>query len=348
MIGREGRRGSPPIQQLKNSMIKQFNIWVSLTTLCFVCLVDVAAGPLQKKHVAGDSKWLLHFDLDNFRGTQVGRLAVAGMLDEALAEVKKGTKLDLAPVIERIRSVTIYGSDLEREADFKGALLVQADAEAIQIFEGLLAAQSLGDSKVTVKKLPDGPNPLYSVGEELFVEVEPGHRLVLAKSRKQIDRARAVLTGKVESLAKSGGFAELLPDVSPFFFLAVVEGLGKANAGPPQAKVLQMADGGRLMLGEIGDKLIVELVLKARSTDVVGQIQAVLQGMIALATLSQSENPELQQLVRAVNVKSAGNRVTISLSYPLEEALKKLEQEIGNRTPSKSPAVTGDKKTGRD
>ena len=101
-------------------------------------------------------------------------------------------------------------------------------------------------------------------------------------------------------------------------------------------------------MGEIGDKLVVELVLKARSTDVVGQIQAVLQGMIALATLSQSENPELQQLVRAVNVKSAGNRVTISLSYPLQDALNKLGQEIGNRTPSKSPAATGDKKAGRN
>ena len=199
----EGRHRSPPIQQPKNSMIKQFNIWVSLTTLCFVCLGDVSAGPLQKKHVAGDSKWLLHMDLDNFRDTRVGRMAIAGMLDEALAEVKKETKLDLGPVIERIRSVTIYGSDLEQEADFKGALLLQADAEAIQIFEGLLAAQSLGESKVTVKKLPDGPNPLYSVGEELFVEVEPGHMLVLAKSLKQIDRALAVLTGKVESLAKS-------------------------------------------------------------------------------------------------------------------------------------------------
>ncbi|MDA1274143.1 MAG: hypothetical protein O2960_08835 [Verrucomicrobia bacterium] len=291
----------------------------------------VLAEPLQKGCVAGDSKWLLHIDLDNFRSTKVGQLAMKHVLDEVLADIKNKSKLDLGPLIQRIRSVTAYGTDFDHEPDANGILMVQADAEAMKIFEGLLAAQMLSDSNASVSKVSDAATPLYTLNKELFIGIEPKNLVLLGKSRKQVEKAQSVLNGKTKSVASTKAFSDLLPESKSFFFLAVADGLSSAQNAPAQAKVLQMAEGGRIMLGETENKLVAELVLKAKSAQVVGQIQAVLQGMIALASLSQSDNHELQRLIQGINVSSAGDIVTIKLQYPLGEALKKLEGEIEDR-----------------
>ena len=315
---------------LHNPMRNSAKLGVYTFVVVLGCLMSVEAESLRKDRIAGDSKWLVHIDLDFFRSTKLGQFAAAHLLDKALSEVKEKAKLDLAPLLERIRSVTVYGTDYEDAPDSNGILLVQADGEAIKVLEGLLAAQMLADANVAVTKLEDDSTPLYSVNSELFIGLEPGDVVVLGKSRKQIQKAQAVLSGATKSLKSTQAFSELLPDSKAFFFLAVAEGLSDAKNAPPQAKVLQMAEGGRLMLGETENRIVAELVLKAKEEQVVGQIQAVLLGMIALASL-QAENPELQQLVQGIDVRKDRNMITISLKYPLNDALKRFEDEIEKR-----------------
>ena len=319
------------MNQLQNPMRNTAKLGIYALVVVLGCLVSVVAETLKKEHIAGDSKWLLHIDMDDFRSTKIGQFAAARVLNQVLPEVKEKMKLDLAPVFEGIHSVTVYGTDYEDPTDANGILLVQADAAAIKVLDGLMAAQMLEDAGASVTKLEDDSTPLYSVNKELFLGVEPGNVVLVGKSRKQIQKAQGVLSGATENLSSTKVFSELIPDSKQFFFLAMAEGLSDAENAPPQTKVLQMAEGGRLMLGETEDRIVVELVLKAKDAQVVGQIQAVLLGMIALASL-QAENPELQQLVQGIDVRKDRNMITISLKFPLDEALKKLKSEIEDRS----------------
>jgi hypothetical protein len=85
-----------------------------------------------------------------------------------------------------------------------------------------------------------------------------------------------------------------------------------------------MADGGRLALGENADNVFLNIVLKAKTADASKQIQAVAQGLLALVSLSQTENQDLMQLAQNTTVKSTENLVTLGLEYPVSNALEKL------------------------
>lgn len=319
------------MNQLQNSIRNTAKLGIYALVVMLGCLGTAVAETLKKERVAGDSKWLLHIDMDDFRSTKIGQLAAARVLNQVLPEVKAKMNLDLAPVFEGIHSVTVYGTDYEDPTDANGILLVEADAESIKILHGLLAAQTLADANASVIQLEDDSTPLYSLNKELFIGVEQGNVVLVGKSRKQIEKAQGVLSGASKNLSSTKVFSELLPDSKQFFFLAMAEGLSEAENAPPQTKILQMAEGGRLMLGETKDRIVADLVLKAKDTQVVGQIQAVLLGMIALASL-QAENPELQQLVQGIDVRTDRNMITISLKFPLDEALKKLKSEIDDRS----------------
>jgi hypothetical protein len=53
------------------------------------------------------------------------------------------------------------------------------------------------------------------------------------------------------------------------------------------------------------------------------------QGLLAIATLSQSEAPELQAMIRATKINTDNQRVTLELAIPIEAALKQINERHG-------------------
>ena len=91
--------------------------------------------------------------------------------------------------------------------------------------------------------------------------------------------------------------------------------------------MLKLTDGGRFAIGEVGENLQIQLVLRARDEDVTQQIQQVAQGLLALATLSLGEEPELQSVLRATKVEVDGRLVKVDLAVPLEMALEQMDKQ---------------------
>ena len=104
---------------------------------------------------------------------------------------------------------------------------------------------------------------------------------------------------------------------------------------PPQARILQMADGGRVVLGEKADRLCLDLALKGKSKEVVTQIQQVVQGMIALFSLGQPKNKDLSELMQSTKVSTSENVVSVGVEYPVQKALIKLAEQINDKPKSK-------------
>jgi hypothetical protein len=138
------------------------------------------------------------------------------------------------------------------------------------------------------------------------------------------------------ALSKSfGGF----PAVSnSFFFVALADASNLPKTLPARAKVLQMADGGRVALGERADQVCLDLTLRGKTAEVARQIEQVFAGMLALVTLGQPEYPDVVDLAKSAKVSSSQELVTISLEYPASKVIAKVTEEMSPKPKKEKPA----------
>ena len=293
-------------------------LWGLLTAV-----LTTRAESIQNSRIPADAKWLVHLDLENLRGTQLGKFALS-QLDEPLGALKGEFKMDLRPVLQKISSITAYGDDYAKGPQANGVLLIKMDAETRQILEGIIAAQMLAAKDESIKKVQQGAAVVYSLKDELHLAIEPDHLVIVSKSQKQIEKARSVLADKTATVDRVRAFSSLPSITNSLILLVVAEGFNDAMGLPPQAKIFQMTDAARLAFGERGDQAFVELNLLAKSNELIQQIQQVVQGMVALVSLSQMENPQLLELTRSLKVTAQEKMLLIKLEYPVAKIMNHL------------------------
>jgi len=301
---------------------------LSLAAVLALGATPLQSAPLDRSQVAADAKWLLHLDFEALLKSQLGARLEKIIMAEAGADLKEDANLDLSAILKSTRSVMAYGTDYKSGKDGKGVLIWQGSKEIEQIASAFLVqqAEATKAGQGNVKLARDGALPVYAFGEDMHVVVRPGGGLILGRALDQIDDATKVLESKAPSLKDKATFSEYSPLPGGFFFLALADGFNQVADVPPQASVLKLTEGGRIALGEAGGKLRLELTLKAQSAEVTQQIQQVVQGLLAVATLAQSEEPEIQELIRGTKVRVEDRRVTLDLAVPIEAALKQLDE----------------------
>jgi hypothetical protein len=290
------------------------------------------ASPLQKEQVAADAKWLLHVDLEQFRASKIGSYFAKEILEAKLTKPKEDLKreLNFDLDVNKISSITAYGTDYQRNPDANGVLVIKTDLDVTKALDGLIEkfTKEAGEGAGPVKREKRGSATTYSFhNEEGFVSVHPGKLVVLGKSREAVEKAEAVLSGKSANLSTGKAFSGFPETPKAFFFLAIAEGFNEDAPLPPQAKVLKMTEGARLILGENAANLFLNLALKAKSSEVMTQMQQVIQGTVALASLSQQENPDLMQLAQSVKVSGDDKMVTVGVEFPVEKAIRLLGEK---------------------
>jgi hypothetical protein len=101
-----------------------------------------------------------------------------------------------------------------------------------------------------------------------------------------------------------------------------------------------LADGGRVVLGENADQLFVNLALKAKTSEVVTQMQQVIQGLIAMASLGKPDDKDVMQLVQSTKVSATDKVVSVSVEYPVDKAIQRIDEQkskIARRTAGRPP-----------
>ena len=284
----------------------------------------IAAG-LPKENVAADAKWLLHLDVAEFKNTQIGQDLAKGFLDAHWETARQVIK----PMINvdwdwrQVESITIYGTDLK--PDDNAVVLIKTDAATQQGLEAALR-KKLQDAKDPDDKAAaeaEGNGSILALGNDLFFAPQKGGLTLLGKRRAALESASAVLAGKAANLKTSTAFAGLPEDPKGFFFLAMAEGFATPEHLPPQAQILQQAEGGKLVLGEHGDRLFLSISLKAKTEEASQQIQKIVTGLQALMALSQNQNPDLMELSNATKVSANGKVVTAWIEYPIAKAFER-------------------------
>jgi hypothetical protein len=286
--------------------------------------LSTPALPLEKGVVPNDAKWLIHLDVDNLRDSKVGQTLINEILAEPLAKLKTEMKVDGQLILQKLHSVTAFGNNFEAGPKADGVLLLSGEEDLQKIVEGLLAAQMLQDTNSPIKKVQQDGFAVYSMQDQVFLSPRVAGQIVVSKSREQLEAIRNHLTGKAKAPNAGKAFSDYAHVPNAFFFLAVAEGFNEKAALPPQARILKMAEGARIVLGEKADLLFVNLALKAKDSEIIQQIRQVLEGMTALVALGQSENKELMELMQGTKVSSTDKTVTVNIEYPLAKAMAHL------------------------
>jgi len=311
---------------------------LALTLALFIPLLHPAlAGSIPKEEIADNAKWLIHLDAAQFRASKIGGFVLSELLDKQLAVPVKRLDdqfrldIDVNKVITGINSVTIYGTDYD-SPQAHAVLLIRTGPELEKIVVGVLAGMALAgtNAPVPVTQTDVAGLAFYAIKDTGYCAVLPGKTIAFGRSREVTENAANVLGGKAPSLPSGklfGGFEDMK---EAFFFVGVAEGFGLGNKLPPQAKLLQVADAGRVVLGETADQLFLNLALRGKTQETVAQMQQVMQGLIAIGSLSQPQDKDVAQLLQSIKVSTNGNIVNVRVDYPISGALDHLTQTRNN------------------
>jgi len=297
-------------------------------TIVFLLLSATVAfaSPLERKEISSDAKWLLHLDIAALRQTSMGKYIFSEVLDKKLNDAKKAFPL-IGVLVENVQSITAFGNETSAH-ERNGVLLIKTDAESEKKLETLVQAGMSGVTPgFSAEKLDVKGADIYKINKEIYVQALHDGHLLVSKSRPSLDKEREVLSTGAGSLAESKAFTGFGDDENGFFLVGIAQGLGESAKAFPQAKMLQMADAGKLSLGEVGEKLNLRLALKAKDDESCNQMQQVIQGLIALVSLTQSENKDLNSLIQSLKIDKGENVLKLNVSFPVSGAIKHIAQK---------------------
>ncbi len=304
---------------------------VLVVASCFF-LHGMRADSLDSIRIASDAKWVVHLDWEKFRGTQIGAYVEETWLPAQREHIRAGFErdFDFDFYWDGVQSVTAFGWEYDARPEKAGVLLIRASLEIQKELRQLLESKIIADfTPLKIQSLESEFEHFYSIAGELYVAVEPGGLFLLGKSRRQLEEARQSSDAGGVEASRIEAFADYPALPESVILLAAADAFAEGGRFPLQARVLQMAKGARLAVCETDEMLLVQVELKTADEQSGGQIQSVIQGILALATLGAGgEWQWLTDLAQAVQVRHEGLLVTIQVELPIEKAIGMLNQYV--------------------
>jgi len=260
---------------------------------------------------------MAHLDIENLTDSTIGQFLLDQLREEMAENNDSPISIDIDLVAEELHSLTAYGSSITEEPDKNSVLIVRTGERARSIIDGYIATLEMEtDGKSNVKRLDGKANDTYLIGNELYASFLQDDVWVSSKSYEQIEKAQEVLEGRRDNIEQSGSKL-MRANETGFFFLATVEGFDAIADMPPQARILQKAQGGHIALGEEGEMIKTKLALSTPGPEVSSQLSRIIQGMVALASFAEVGDESLNTLMNSLVVEEEDRLVSIGLEYPV-------------------------------
>lgn len=274
-------------------------------------------APLDKTHVANDAQWMAHLDVEELKDSAVGEFLLATLREEIAKNNDSPISVDIDLVAKELHSLTAYGSSITEDPEKNSVLIVRTGDRARSIIDGYIASLEMEtDGKSGVKRLDGKAHETYLIGNELYATFLQDDVWVSSKSYEQIEKAQQVIEGGIKNIENSDSKL-MRADEPGFFFLATVEGFDAIADMPPQARVLQKAQGGHVALGEEGDMFKTKIALSTPDAETSNQLSRIIQGMVALASFAEVGDERLNTLMNNLVVEEEDRLVSIGLEYPV-------------------------------
>ncbi len=282
-----------------------------------------ARAELDPTIVPAESRWVVSLDLDAVRASELGQ----ELLD--LIELPEFGRSDVASlrpdpqkILATVSSATAYGINFSKDpGQMDGVLILQGTADLRKLAEAYIA-QATVTTPEAIETLEDLPFEAYQLQNHVTIAFPKEPIVLLSQSKAQLVKALEVFRHHKGSLARGQSpLTELLPKPGNANLVAaciVPTGNELASGEGPHARVLQMANAGSLAIGTDARMTTARIALAANSPELAEKLQKIVQGVAAMASLTETDDKQLAEFLRSVNVARDGNRVSLHLAYPTE------------------------------
>lgn len=283
----------------------------------------VARADLDTTIVPADSRWVVSLDLDSVRASQLGQEVLALI---ELPEFGRSDVASLRPdpqkILATVSSATAYGINFSKDPkQMDGVLILRGTADLRKLAEAYIA-QATVTAPDAIQTLKDLPFEAYQLQNNVTVGFPKEPIVMVSQSKEQLVKALEIFRHHKGSLARSESpLTALLPKPGNASLVAacIVPAGNELAAGEgPQARVLQMANAGSLAVATDEQNTTAQISLAANSPELAEKLQKIIQGVAAMASLAETDDKQLGEFLRSVNVAREGNRVSLQLAYPTD------------------------------
>jgi hypothetical protein len=338
---------------MKTLLIRTATFCLATLSLCPFVRADFDSAS-----VPADAKWMIHIDLNAVRESPVGKELISIIEKNAKFPNPANIQIDIKKVVSTLDSATAYGTTFSKDPkEIDGTLVLQGTDELRKIAEGLAAQFSVSNPEV-VTEVKGLPFAAYSVKGELTIAFPHEPIILVSRSQPQLLKAYDLVRGKGPSAARGpSSLKSMIPKNRPLLVFAASEVPntdGLFNENQPQARILKMASSASVAIGH-DDKLTTAIVqLVAANDDLSDKLLKIVQGLVAIASLTQSDDKQLSTFIQSVKAERNGRTIIVNLAYPTDGLIQMIhnieeseqrqqnwnKNNNDNRQPRK-PAITG-------
>ena len=299
----------------------------------FLLTCDIQSAKLDNANLQNDSKGLIHLDFEALRKSKLGstliNLTQAKEGKERIDEMLEGMGFN---PFTALNGMTI-STNGEKE---NGILILKHSADTKKVLSYIKLADGYFATKHTSadqKVLAD----IHSVGKKRY-----------SRDENQDDRGYISFVNK--NTAVIAPSRRLTGDG-----IDLVKGLGGNKSSPKQIKIIQKAklpilvgyadiDGleeviedsnikdmvreVEMVLGESDGRLIVSIQLIAQSVETAENLHDMFNGLIGFASLSQKDNPEMMEMIKAMKVSRKQSTISADFVMSVDRVLEYADPEL--------------------
>lgn len=288
-------------------------------------LPSSAAEGLQKTSIAADARWVVHFDVQGFLASGLGReitgMIERGEIDADLDEVRQELGID---PLQDLRAVTVYGRGEPDEKD--AVVLVTASPAADAVLEHL--QQSDDYHRVDAEGLT-----LHVFEDEAYAYVRDtggGRLFVVSGDPQRVAGAVRVLDGQERNLLQSSTPALTgTPRPGSFLFVEFAD-LAALDDIDFDSYTMENAHGLVVEAGQSAGHLFVDASVDTGDLTQAQNLAQVIQGAKALVSLAGGDDvpPAARELIQSIQVQAMGTRISVHLDAPVASLVELMRQSI--------------------
>ena len=278
----------------------------------------VRAAPVDLQQIAADAKWAAHLDVAALMASDIPQKAKQRLLEKH-PEAEKHLQMVCAvwnfdPRTD-LQGITIYGTQMKRKT---GVAVVHAKVDQNLLLDKVQQAPNHQATTYGKYELHTWDHGVGSRHERAMTGVfyKPDV-MVFGASPDEVKAALDVLDGtKPNFTSKESGLSLSIP--SGAILVAGAVGLSEVDL-PCESPLARKAHALVLAIGvDQGDVFLVGQVV-AKEAEVAQQVKTVLDGGLALAAISKSDDPEALKLIQAVNVTAYDKMVNVEWRAPVDD-----------------------------
>jgi hypothetical protein len=298
--------------------------FATIVTASFAWLAPsfAPADQLVRERVPADVDFVVHFDFEGFKTTELWRHLAATLereeLEADLADLHElESRFGINP-LEDVRAVTLFKIESEEEPTVVLFSTTPRVDEALRRFKAERGYATVHAAGVELHTWSEGDD------DAVFAYVHAGagdqRLVVLASNQSSALHSARVLRGEDPSHARAGSALTLAPAPGSFLYVAAKEIPHLEDT--PASQMFGLAQGLQVDLGEAGGFLRAHMGIHTASPSDALDISNVANGMISFARLAGAKLGEAVEVLGGIRLQTRGSEVVFDFEFEVERLIE--------------------------